>query len=308
METPFTRLVGCRHPLQLAGMGAVGSVELAAAVSRAGGLGTAGLAGIPTDQLDPLLAGAVSPMAVNFLMPFVDRDAVALAAARVRVVEFFYGEPDTALVELVHAAGALATWQVGSTEEARRAEDAGCDYVTAQGVEAGGHVRGRMPLRALLDEVLAAVSVPVVAAGGIATARGVADVLAAGAAGVRVGTRFLACPEADVHPAYVEALVSADADDTVLTETFSAGWPDAPHRVLRASVTRVEAGDEPTVGTLRIGPVEVPVPRRSTLPPTRSAEGDLAAMPMYAGMGVGHVTGVQSVEDVVAELVGEVPA
>lgn len=302
METSFTRLVGCRHPIQLAGMGAVGSVELAAAVSRAGGLGTAGLAGIPTGQVEALLSGATAPLAVNFLMPFVDREAVEVAARHVRVVELFYGDPDADLVAIAHAAGALASWQVGSVDEARQAVDAGCDYVTAQGVEAGGHVRGTQPLREVLDEVLAAVSVPVVAAGGIATAGDVVAALSAGAAGVRVGTRFLACPEADVHPAYLEALVAADTDDTVLTETFSVGWPDAPHRVLRSCVTQVGAGDEPTVGTLRIGPLEVPVPRRSTLPPTRSAEGDLGAMPMYAGMGVGHLTHAQPVEEIVAEL------
>lgn len=306
METSFTRLVGCRHPLQLAGMGGVGSVALADAVTAAGGLGTAGLAGLPADAVEMVLAGAAEPLAVNFLVPFVDPAAVEAAASRVRVVEFFYGDPDRSLVDLAHAGGALASWQVGSLDEARQAVDAGCDYLTAQGIEAGGHVRGTRPLRDLLDEVLRAVSLPVVAAGGIATAGQVADLLATGAAGVRVGTRFLVCPEADVHPAYAEALLAADGADTVLTEAFNVGWPGAPHRVLRASADRAQAGDGPTVGTLQMGPIQVPVPRLSTLPPTRSAEGDVTAMAMYAGLGVGHVTRAQSVAEVVDDLMQQV--
>jgi NAD(P)H-dependent flavin oxidoreductase YrpB (nitropropane dioxygenase family) len=306
MQTSFTRLVGCRHPLQLAGMGAVGSVELASAVTAAGGLGTAGVAGLPAELVATLLDQAARPLAANFLTPFLDPAAVEAAASRVRVVEFFYGDPDGSLVDLVHAGGALASWQVGSLEEARRAADAGCDYLTAQGTEAGGHVRGKQPLPQLLAEVLQAVSVPVVAAGGIATAQQVAGLLADGAAGVRVGTRFLVCPEADVHPAYVEALLAADGDDTVLTEAFGVGWPDAPHRVLRDSAERARAGSSDVVGTLQMGPVQVPVPRLSTLPPTRTAEGDVAAMAMYAGIGVGHVTRVQSVAEVVDDLMREV--
>src|SRR4029079_17846263 len=117
---------------------------------------------------------------------------VEVAAAKARVVEFFYGDPDASLVRLAHRGGALVRWQIGSCEEARAAVAAGCDFIVAQGVEAGGHVRGRIGLLPLLDEVLTVAPVPVVAAGGIGTARGMAAALAAGAAAVRVGTRFVA--------------------------------------------------------------------------------------------------------------------
>src|SRR5204863_4315258 len=143
-----------------------------------------------------------------FLVPFLDRDAVAVAAARSRLVEFFWGEPDRALVESAHAGGARAAWQVGSADEARAARDAGCDIVVAQGVEAGGHVRGTTGLLPLLDIVLDATddAIPVVAAGGIATARTFAAVMATGASAARVGTRFVVTREANAHPRYLDAL------------------------------------------------------------------------------------------------------
>jgi NAD(P)H-dependent flavin oxidoreductase YrpB (nitropropane dioxygenase family) len=93
------------------------------------------------------------------------------------LVEFFYVEPDAALSARVHEGGALAAWQVGSLDEAQRAVDAGCDFIVAQVTEAGGHVRGQVSLLPLLDTVLDAVAVPVVAAGGIRTPRSMAAVL-----------------------------------------------------------------------------------------------------------------------------------
>ncbi|HEV8163681.1 MAG TPA: nitronate monooxygenase, partial [Actinomycetota bacterium] len=124
---------------------------------------------------------APAPPRIHQPCGFVDVDFAAgeLAASRARLVEFFWADPDPALVELVHAGGALAGWQVGSVEEAERAADAGCDLVIAQGVEAGGHVRGTVALLPLLAGVLEVVTVPVLAAGGIASARSMAAVLAA---------------------------------------------------------------------------------------------------------------------------------
>src|SRR6266568_4035536 len=120
-KTSFTELVGCARPLQLAGMGGVSTVELAAAVSNAGGLGMIGAAGIPTDTLDEVLealdAATDGPFGANFLMPFLDPEALSIAAERCRVVEFFYGAPDRALVEIAHQKGALVSWQIGSRDE-----------------------------------------------------------------------------------------------------------------------------------------------------------------------------------------------
>ena len=199
LTTRFTRLIGCDVPIQQAGMGDVATAELASAVALASALGMIGGvrvgAKVLGEELDSLPRQTRSRIGVNFLVPFLDRESLEIAASRVRVVEFFFGEPDADLVERAHGADALAAWQVGSVEEARAAAGAGCDFLVAQGIEAGGHVRGRIGLLPLLDGVLDAVNVPVLAAGGIATARTMAAALAAGADGVRVGTRFVAAAE-----------------------------------------------------------------------------------------------------------------
>ena len=191
LRTRFTDLVGCSVPIQLAGMGNLGSPRLAAAVTGAGGLGTVSVYDTrPADvayALDRLAETVAGPLCANVILHFVGPDdvveTVATAAARVRVVDFFYTDPDPELVKLVHHHGALASWQVGSREEALAAEAAGCGAVIAQGTEAGGHVRGTIGLLALLDEVLESVDVPVLAAGGVGSGRTLAAVLAAGADG-----------------------------------------------------------------------------------------------------------------------------
>ncbi|GAC1542274.1 MAG: hypothetical protein NVS3B12_30200 [Acidimicrobiales bacterium] len=310
ITTAFTELVGCRHPLQQAGMGGAATPALAQAVAGAGGLGmlamsTASVDAV-VDAVTAVCAGASGPVGINFLMPFLNRDVVSAAAsAGARLVEFFYDTPSESLVEMVHAGGALAAWQVGSVTEARQAVDAGCDVVIAQGCEAGGHVRGTVGLLALLDDVLEAVPVPVVAAGGIGSGRSMAAVLAAGASAARLGTRFLAASEADVHPEYLELLIGAEADDTVLTEAFSVYWPDAPHRVLRSAVEAALAFDGDVVGETVHGGQRVPLPRLSVPGPTRATTGAIAAMALYAGQSVGAVRRSASAASIVASLVEE---
>ncbi|MGH2793546.1 MAG: NAD(P)H-dependent flavin oxidoreductase, partial [Actinomycetota bacterium] len=251
--------------------------ELAAAVTEAGGMG--------------MVPGGVEPASgacgVNFLMPFnPSLEMIAEAASTARVVEFFYDDPRRDVVDAAHGAGALAGWQVGSAAEARAAEECGCDYVVAQGFEAGGHVRGIQPLDQVLRETIEAVRIPVVAAGGVATARRFAEVMRAGADAVRVGTRFVAAPESGAHPDYIQALLAARGDDTVLSEWFGVGWEHAPHRVLRAAQ---EAGE-------RSG-------WRMPYPPHKDLDRDPTDMAMYAGMGVGDVVASEAAADVVADLV-----
>jgi NAD(P)H-dependent flavin oxidoreductase YrpB (nitropropane dioxygenase family) len=114
--------------------------------------------------------------------------------------------------------------------------------IVAQGTEAGGHVRGAEPLLEFLPKVLHAVGVPIVGAGGIATPEQVGDVLAAGADGVRVGTRFVAAEESVAHPDYLRRLIAARGpDDTVLTTHFDDGWPNTPHRILRSELEAARA-------------------------------------------------------------------
>jgi nitronate monooxygenase len=298
LRTTFTDLVGCTVPIQLAGMGSVGSAELAVAVARAGGFGMVP-ASQSDDTLDRLREQTNGSFGVNFLMPFLDRVAVNRAASKAKLVEFFYGDPDRSLVEMVHAGGALASWQVGSLNEALEAVAAGCDLIVAQGREAGGHVRGHLGLLTLLSQVVVAVGVPVLAAGGIGSARAMAAVLAAGAAGVRVGTRFVAAEESNAHPLYVAALIAAKAGDTVLTTTFSETWPDAPHRVLRSSVDAAAANQADPVGYAESGR---PVRRLHPTPPTKDITGSIEAMALYAGESVDGVHAIQPAAEIVSEL------
>src|SRR6202521_4236955 len=246
IETDFTRLVGCTVPIQLAGMGAIVSPELAGAVSEAGALGQ--ISFVQTDpavakqRLDRLEQLTRKPYGVNLVLPYVDPTILVMAARRARGVDFFWGDPDPDLVERVHAEGALASWQIGSVREAISAEKAGCDFITAQGIEAGGYLRGELSLLPLLEGVLDAVSVLVLASGGIGSARSIAAVLQAGAAGVRMGTRFIAAAESNAHPEYVKALIGAGAEDTVLTTLFEVDCPMCPaiHRVVRSAIKLAE--------------------------------------------------------------------
>ena len=310
LTTRFTRLIGCNVPIQQAGMGGVARAELASAVALAGALGMIGGvrlgAEVLGEELDSLPRQTRSRIGVNFQVPFLNRESLEVAASRVRVVEFFFGEPDADLVERAHGAGALAAWQVGSVEEARAAAGAGCDFLVAQGIEAGGHVRGRIGLLPLLDGVLDAVNVPVLAAGGIATARTMAAALAAGADGVRVGTRFVAAAESAAHPAYQEALLRAEPEDTILTEAYSANWPNAPHRVLRGCIEAAQALTDDLVGQTvpagSAGGATLPLTRFMTPPPTRWSTGKIEAMPHYAGQSVGAVRKIQPAADIVREL------
>ena len=310
MDTAFTRLVGCVHPLQQAAMGGVSGPELAGAVARAGALGMLCEFDLepPAERMTSALATAGDgTIGMGFFGHLVQNDLETFetAAARLGVVEVFWTTPDPAPVARARSSGkALVAWQVGSADDALAAQDAGCDFVIAQGVEAGGHVRGTQPLDALLREVCARVSIPVVAAGGIATAESVATALDAGAAAARVGTAFVATHEARAHPAYIEALLSAQSgDDTVLTTAFAGGWPDAPHRVLKSALAAAEAFESDVVAEGGPPGARRPIPRFSSATPSRHVEGRIDAMAQYAGMGVGSVTRVRSAADLVAELV-----
>jgi NAD(P)H-dependent flavin oxidoreductase YrpB (nitropropane dioxygenase family) len=279
VRTPFTDLIGCELPLQLAALGGVGTAELANAVAAAGGLGMLPMGvGLPSHP-----AGALG---MGFLIPYLPSfESIPEQTRGARVVEFFWGEPASAAVAAGQDAGALVSWQVGSADEAAQAEQAGCDLVVIQGIEAGGHVRGTGPLDELLRDTLTSVRIPVVAAGGIGTPERVRELIDAGAHAVRIGTRFLAAREADVHPDYLAALIAGSAADTVITDHFDDGgdWPGTV-RVIRESLEgAVSAGN------------------RSTMP-AASRFDDPGAMPWYAGLSIDHVHGRQSAAEIVAEL------
>jgi nitronate monooxygenase len=223
--------LGVDLPVVQAGMGGgLSRHELAVAVSEAGGLGTIAVNGAEPIRRELAAARALTgrPVAVNLLLPFARRDWF-VAAAEADVVVTFWGRPKRRVPG--------AWWhQCGSVAEARAAHAAGADAVIAQGVEAGGHVRGTTPGLELLARVKAALpnGYPVLLAGGIAEREDVRRALENGASAALAGTRFLASEESRAHPGYRRRLVEGRA--TILTQLFGAGWP-APHRVLGNAAT-----------------------------------------------------------------------
>jgi NAD(P)H-dependent flavin oxidoreductase YrpB (nitropropane dioxygenase family) len=230
------------------------------------------------------------------------------------IISFFWRDPG-ALVARAKAGGAIVLHTVDSAADARRAVDCGVDIVVAQGWEAGGHVRGTVATLPLVTAVVDAVSpTPVVAAGGIADGRGLAAVLALGASGAWIGTRFLASHEAAIHPRYRERLLSATEDDTVfLEDLFDVRWPNAPHRVLRnKTVDAWEAAGRPPSGqrpgegeVVARSPTSGEIVRYQSYTPGVDAEGDIDALSLWGGQSVGLVARVQPAGEIVREIAEE---
>jgi NAD(P)H-dependent flavin oxidoreductase YrpB (nitropropane dioxygenase family) len=316
MKTALCERLGIDLPIIQAPMGGAVGPAMAAAVSNAGGLGMLPLWQADTEalrrQIRETRALTSRPFGVNLNpeLPQENRLAVCLDE-KVPVISFFWRDP-SALVPRAKAGGAIVMHTVGSAEDAKRAVDCGVDIVVAQGWEAGGHVRGMVATLPLIPAVVDAVApTPVVAAGGIADGRGLAAVLALGAAGAWIGTRFLACREATIHPRYRELLLQANENDTVfLDDLFDVGWRDAPHRTLRnKTVEAWEAAGRPPSGE-RPGEGEViatsrsggPIVRYQCCTPGADAEGDIDVLSLWAGQGVGLVSKVKSAGDIVREI------
>jgi len=311
--------LGVELPVVQAGMGGgLAGHELAAAVSAEGGLGTIGMLG-PDDLRREIAAArrlSHGPLAVNLLLPFA-RSAHFEAASEADVVVTFWGRPKRRTSKVwIH--------QCGSVEEALAARKAGADAVIAQGVEAGGHVRGTAPAAELLARVRGAVAhdYPVLSAGGIADPSDARARLDAGAEAVVCGTRFLMAEESAGHPAYKGRLV--EARQTVLTELFGVGWP-APHRVVPNQATaRWLARDPRGPGWLRAlqratAPLfsRLPVPMQlrlaATQRPSRPLFGPAAATvdgppnlveagPLYAGECIDRISDIRPAGELVHEL------
>jgi nitronate monooxygenase len=316
LSTKFTDIVGCRVPIQQAGMGlGLANPRLAAAVATAGGLGMVSVYGLPPETISQMfttLAQKTSgTFGANFIMNFVEpslaRESIESAAACSRLVEFSFSDPDPHLVDLVHQHDALACWQVGSKTEAFAAVDAGCDLIVVQGTEAGGHQRGSVGLLSLLTQVLDSITVPVVAAGGIGTGRAMAAALAAGADAVRVGTRFVATNEAGAHENYVDSLIAASAADTVRTNAFSADWAGVPHRVLRGALEAADAFEGDVIGNALNAYTgeRYTVHHYESVEPDVSTTGAVEAMAQYAGESVDGVRRLAAADVVVRELADE---
>jgi nitronate monooxygenase len=305
-------------PVMQAPIGPAGTPELVIAVSNLGGLGTLAASWTEPAELRETLRRISSetkkPFCVNLVLAFDQRRRLAVALEEgVRVFSFSWGI-DGELIARARAAGATVLVQAGDLEAGVEAARAGADIIVAQGLEAGGHVEGTMPLLQLVRELRATVDLPIVAAGGIADRSTVEAAISAGADAVAAGTAYLAASEADVHPAYLEALLGADASDTALTTLFDVGWPDAPHRVVRNdTLTRWETAGRPATGA-RPGEGETiatrdrkPIVRYSDAQPTKQTEGAIEAMAMYAGTSAAAVTRTASAAAITTRLAHTIP-
>ena len=201
---------------------------------------------------------------------------------------------------------------VGSAEEARRAVASGVDVVVAQGWEAGGHVWSKVATLPLVPAVVDAVApVPVIAAGGIGDARGVAAVLALGAQAAWLGTRFLLAEEMPLHEDYRRRLIAAaETDAQWYADLYDVGWPDSPHRALRNSTAAAweAAGRPPDDRRPGVGDVIAhfasgeAIVRYEPAPPMVGTTGDIEALSMWAGQSVALAKQTQSAADIVSEL------
>jgi len=242
LHTAFTDLFSLRHPVALAPMGGASGGALAVAVSQAGGLGLIGGGRQDRDWLDRELAivaaGTSEPWGIGFQSWATTAATVEHAlASRPAAVMLSFGDP-VALAGPVQAAGVPLIIQVTDLAEARQAIGLGADVIVAQGTEAGGHGGHRSTLPFVPAVVDLAGPIPVLAAGGIADGRGLAAALALGAAGVLMGTRFLATPEALIAPSAVKAILDGSGEDTersrVLDIARGVPWPARyPGRALR---------------------------------------------------------------------------
>lgn len=302
--TPVS-VLGCEVPLMQAPLGRGAAARLATEVSQAGGLGTLGASwtepAILREQIRSIARATDGPFCVNLVLDFEQDQRLEVAVEeRVPWVSFSFGLRRE-LVARAHAGGTRALVQVASADAARAAADAGADALIVQGVEAGGHVQSVVGLLPLLAAVSRAVSLPMLAAGGIADPASARAALAAGAAAVVMGTRFVASDECDAHPHYKARLLEAEGRDTVLTGLFDVGWA-APHRVLRNSTyERWEAAGRPPSGE-RPGEGEEVAPgiaRYALNLPLSGTEGDVEMMAMYAGQGVGAIDAVESAAAIV---------
>ncbi len=301
LSTPWSRRIGLRTPIVNAPMGGVAGGRLAAAVTAAGGLGMVGMGSAGSVALLQSELEQVSGAFGIGLVDWVIRQQPGLLesalAAKPILLSVSFGA-DWSWVERARATGIATATQVYNSIEARRAQDAGVDVLVARGAEGGGHGEAKVATLPLLDAVLDVVSVPVLAAGGIASPRSLAAVLAAGASGAWLGTCLSACAEALTSPGAREALIAAGETDTATTRVFDIGqqrpWPARfPSRVLDNDYLHRWAGRE---SALAADPTA-----RAELVAGIAAD-DRRVAPVDAGQGVAMVTRVAPAGEVIEQL------
>ena len=309
IRTAFTDLLRVLHPIALAGMAGGTSPELVAAVSNAGGFGIMGVSDVEGDAI-PETVAAISkrtdrPFGLNLLLHGADEDQLrAVLEARPAVLSTAWSRDDQDLRTIfasAHDAGVKVMHMVPTAADAAKAAEAGADVIVAQGTDGGGHI-GLVGTAVIVPMVVREVSpIPVLAAGGIAGGSGLAAMLAFGAAGVLLGTRFLATIESPVHEALKRAIVQSDGTDTIVTdlgdEMMGADWPGAVARISRNRLVERWLG---RVNEMRRKRSEILTAMRDA----RRA-GDLDEAIVYWGQSAGLIEEVAATGQVIDEMVGE---
>lgn len=303
MKTKITDLLGIEYPVIQGGMAWVAEHNLAAAVSEAGGLGLIGAASAPPEivreEIRKCREMTDKPFGVNVMLlnPNADEVARVVVEEGVRVVTTGAGNP-AKYMELWKAAGVKVIPVIASVAMARMMERAGADAVVAEGMEAGGHI-GSLTTMALVPQTADAVSIPVVAAGGIGDGRGLAAAFMLGAEGVQMGTRFVAAKESIVHENYKQRLIKAKDIDSVITG-MSTGHPV---RSLKNQMTRryvkleQEGADFMELEKLTLGSLRSAV-----------IDGDVVNGTVMAGQIAGLVQKEQTSREIIEEIVKQAEA
>ena len=301
MKTRVTELLGIEYPIIQGGMAWVADHHIAAAVSEAGGLGLIAAANAPAEWVREQIREAKKltdkPFGVNIMLmsPNADEVAKIVVEEGIKVITTGAGSPEK-YMEAWKAAGVKVIPVVASVALAKRMERCGADAVVAEGTESGGHI-GETTTMALVPQVVDAVKIPVIAAGGIADGRGIAAAFMLGAEAVQMGTRFVVAKESNVHQNYKDRVIAAKDIDSVVTGR-STGHPV---RSLRNSMTR-EYLDMEKEG------VEFEKLERLTLGTLRKAvvDGDVKQGTVMAGQIAGLVNKEQTCEEIIKELMKEV--
>jgi NAD(P)H-dependent flavin oxidoreductase YrpB (nitropropane dioxygenase family) len=309
IHTRICDLLGIIHPVVLGGMGTATTAPLVAAVSNAGGFGTLGTSAFNPATLETEIASirerTEKPFGINHLLFQIQEEMFAVTLrAQPTIVAFAWARKDQDLSDYfqrAHGVGSKVMHMAGEVPEAVRAAEGGADVIVAQGTEAGGHV-GWMASLPLVPMIVKAVApLPVLCAGGVADGRGLAAALALGAEGVLLGTRFMATPEAPIHPNFKQAIIKSDGHDTVLTEIPDiAGqrvWPGAMSRAQRNKFVERWAGRE---WALRQDAREV---GKQVI--AARAAGDTDNASLSFGQDAGLIDSIKSVRDVVHDMVSE---
>ena len=303
MKTKITEILGIEYPIIQGVMAWVAEYHLAAAVSEAGGLGLIAAASAPAewvrDQIRQAKALTDKPFGVNIMMlsPNADEVARIVVEEGVKVVTTGAGTPEK-YMKMWKEAGVKVIPVVASVAMAKRMERCGADAVVAEGTEAGGHI-GETTTMVLVPQVADAVSIPVIAAGGIADGRGIAAAFMLGAQGVQMGTHFVVTTECQVHENYKDSIIKAGDIDTRVTGR-STGHPV---RALRNRMTReylkkeqegasFEELEQLTLGSLRKAVVD----------------GDVANGSVMSGQSAGLVKEKLSCSELIQKLVQETDA